>query len=385
MIRRIAVFLTGVSLAATALASLAPSAALAAAPRRPIPNYSSGTLVLRGAMSSAASISMTGALSVGHLTNLDWDLLRPTSIQLNGYSEHVNRISYRFNVAPDSAKDVVIHRHPERRFHWNTPPANTIIRVIETVHVTVQTDLSSFTSNAAYPLASVPGDVAPYLKITPLLQLPRRARALARQLGGTKRREQAVVEAVANWVASHTSYNARTDQPYDAAWVLANHQAACQGYADAMAALLRYQGIPAQVEYGWVSSAPFNLPGPARGFSSLQWGTPGSSGNLHVWLNIYFPGTGWVPFDPQREKFFIDPRHFAFFSNVDAGDPGVGTWRAEAVSGFSPTVANLRDGTDEILPGDGISSQVTVRSRDRFHVNFRWVRHDVSHVLLFSR
>lgn len=347
---------------------------------------SSGTLVLSGTMRSRATISMTGAFSVGHLTNLNWDLPYPTSLHLNGYTQRVRSLKYRFSVQPDSASTVATKGHFVRRFHWNQPPADTIIRVKETVQLGVMSRLTSFRSKARYPLTRVPAFAAPYLQVTPMLRLKQHGVRLAHWLAKGKRTERAVVASVANYIASSTRY-AYGPQPAQAtaSWTLSHHLATCEGFANAMAGLLRALRIPSQVEYGWVSAAPLNLPAPRHMYRQLQWGPDGSSGELHVWLNIYFPHKGWVPFDPQREKFFIDPRHFSFYSNVDAGDPGMGFWSADAVGDKAPTRTNLRYGLSVIVPGDGYASRVSLSSRDDFHIALRRTYSDVHDVLLFQR
>ena len=329
---------------------------------------------------------MTGAFSVGHAANLDWDLPVQTSSRLNGYTQHIDSIAYRFNIRPDSSSDVTVDGHPVRRFHWDAPPANKVIRVVESLHATISSNLSPFHSNAPYPLASLPPDAARYGQITPMTQLPPAARSFVRRFASGHRTEQAVVDAAANWVAANTHYStARLNGPYDAAWVFAHHEATCQGYDNLMAGILRSLGIPAQVQYGWVAATPLKLPGPDHGTSSIQWSTPGSQGELHTWLNIYFPGSGWVPFDPQREKYFVDPRHIAFLTAQEAGTLRLGTWSAQQVDGQSPIGPNLAGGVAAIVPADGVNSKVTVRTRDNFHVALSGVRSDVKNVLLLAR
>jgi transglutaminase-like putative cysteine protease len=61
----------------------------------------------------------------------------------------------------------------------------------------------------------------------------------------------------------------------------------CDFYASTMTVLLRASGVPARVAYGF-------LPGD-RGTDGVEvvgaWGA-------HYWVEVYFPGIGWVEFDP---------------------------------------------------------------------------------------
>ena len=62
----------------------------------------------------------------------------------------------------------------------------------------------------------------------------------------------------------------------------------CEHYASTMAMLLRQDGIPARLVEGF-------LPGqldPATGRELIK------TGAAHAWVEVYFPGVGWYPFDP---------------------------------------------------------------------------------------
>ncbi len=65
-------------------------------------------------------------------------------------------------------------------------------------------------------------------------------------------------------------------------------QGYCQYYASTMAILLRSAGVPTRLVQGF-------LPGerdPKTGVEVVRYS------NSHAWVEVYFPGYGWVPFDP---------------------------------------------------------------------------------------
>jgi hypothetical protein len=64
----------------------------------------------------------------------------------------------------------------------------------------------------------------------------------------------------------------------------------CEYYASAMTVMLRASHVPARVAYGF-------LPG-KRGSDNLEVVTAASA---HWWVEVYFPGTGWVEFDPTGQ------------------------------------------------------------------------------------
>jgi hypothetical protein len=131
--------------------------------------------------------------------------------------------------------------------------------------------------------------------------------------------------------------------------------------------------------FGLVSNAPVHMP-TNRGWESIQWSNTGP----HDWVNVYFPGSGWVSFDPQMEKFFVDTRHFAMLTEADAANPIIGQWMAYPVPGQSMTGRPLRNGTDEVIPGDGWS-KMAFRLQDSTEAHIASVVHDVHTVTLFSR
>ncbi len=74
--------------------------------------------------------------------------------------------------------------------------------------------------------------------------------------------------------------------PY-AAFLFDTRSGYCQHFAGAMALLLRYNGIPARVAVGFATGEP---DGPDAYVVSTN--------NAHAWVEVYFPGVGWVAFDP---------------------------------------------------------------------------------------
>jgi len=60
----------------------------------------------------------------------------------------------------------------------------------------------------------------------------------------------------------------------------------CQHYAATMAVILRDLGVPTRIVEGF-------LPGERTGGTEVI-----RNNNAHAWVEVYFPGYGWVPFDP---------------------------------------------------------------------------------------
>jgi hypothetical protein len=70
----------------------------------------------------------------------------------------------------------------------------------------------------------------------------------------------------------------------------------CQQYAAALAVMLRVAGVPSRVVLGYMHPAP-----DAHGNFTV------TSYDAHSWVEAYFAGIGWIPFDPTPSAGLADP------------------------------------------------------------------------------
>ena len=75
--------------------------------------------------------------------------------------------------------------------------------------------------------------------------------------------------------------------PALADFMLYTHRGYCQMFSGAMALVLRLHGIPARVAVGFTS-------GKLRGSDTYVV----NDRDAHAWVEVYFPGYGWIPFEP---------------------------------------------------------------------------------------
>ncbi|HEU5434335.1 MAG TPA: transglutaminase domain-containing protein, partial [Thermomicrobiales bacterium] len=66
----------------------------------------------------------------------------------------------------------------------------------------------------------------------------------------------------------------------------------CEYYASSMAVLLRMDGIPARVVGGY-----YRVP-----FDQQDNGFLYREKNAHLWVEVFFPGYGWIPFEPTASQ-----------------------------------------------------------------------------------
>ena len=103
----------------------------------------------------------------------------------------------------------------------------------------------------------------------------------------------AKARAISNFFADPDSgflYSLQTtngDSGDDLSDFLKNRTGFCQQYAAAMGVMLRLSGVPARVVLGYAHAVPDN----AGTFDVTTF-------DAHAWVEAYFSGVGWVPFDP---------------------------------------------------------------------------------------
>ena len=82
----------------------------------------------------------------------------------------------------------------------------------------------------------------------------------------------------------------------------------CQHFAGAMALMLRFLGIPARVAAGFTS-------GKRDGDSWVV-----TDRNAHAWVEVWFPGYGWLAFDPTPGRGSLTANYSASSTGFNAGD-----------------------------------------------------------------
>lgn len=118
---------------------------------------------------------------------------------------------------------------------------------------------------------------------------------LAREVVGGARSPYAAALALESWFRQQGgfTYNeqpaiANSAEPPLVAFLLRSREGYCQHYAGAMAVMLRLLGVPARVAAGFTTGKYDE--------GSREWVV--TDHNAHTWVEAYFPGFGWLPFDP---------------------------------------------------------------------------------------
>ncbi|HEV8340008.1 MAG TPA: DUF3488 and DUF4129 domain-containing transglutaminase family protein [bacterium] len=88
----------------------------------------------------------------------------------------------------------------------------------------------------------------------------------------------------------------------------------CEQFASAMIVLLRSVGVPARLATGYTPGTVH----PLTGLLEIR------NSDAHAWVEVFFPGTGWVEFEPTPS--FPDP--------AALGGPGVPRWGWQGVTEY---------------------------------------------------
>jgi transglutaminase-like putative cysteine protease len=135
---------------------------------------------------------------------------------------------------------------------------------------------------------------------------------------------------------------------------LTNKQGFCQQYASAMAVMLRVAGVPSRVAVGYTRGS----------LRDGRWVV--QTDDAHAWVEVYFSGIGWVPFDPtpltdaRRVEQPYAPRPGIVTPSSGAGDtlaPGPEGTRQTDPNRFDP--ADHQSGGDTTTSSRGIVSPKT--------------------------
>jgi transglutaminase-like putative cysteine protease len=199
----------------------------------------------------------------------------------------------------------------------------------------------------------------------------------AEQVAGRARTPYDAVADLENWFVASGTFR-YTNHPPVISPVLVNfvnktHAGYCQYFAGAMALMLRYLGIPSRVAVGFA--------GGTYDRSTRLWNV--TDREAHAWVEVWFKGYGWLPFDPTPAAPGAAPRSTRGAAAVTAGARTAGSTSAPTSHGrstshgsssiagklgtqngfFSGHRGHVRSGSSATLAGGRSRSGGTDRSR----------------------
>ncbi|MBI3975759.1 MAG: DUF3488 domain-containing protein [Armatimonadetes bacterium] len=149
--------------------------------------------------------------------------------------------------------------------------------------------------------------------------LPSRVEALARRMTAAATTPYEQVRAVNRYLWTQYRYDLTIGPQRsrgDAVdyFLFEERRGYCEQFASAMIVLLRAVGVPARLVTGYTPGTVH----PLTGLLEVR------NSDAHAWVEVFFPGTGWVEFEPTPS--FPDP--------AALGGPGVPHWGWQGVAEF---------------------------------------------------
>ncbi|RSK25741.1 transglutaminase family protein [Bacillus sp. HMF5848] len=172
--------------------------------------------------------------------------------------------------------------------------------------------------------------------------VPERVRNLAFEITSNKPNLYDKVKAVEGYfVANDFKYETKEvavptgRQDYVDQFLFETKQGYCDNFSTAMIVLLRSAGIPSRWVKGYTEGEFIERYDDATSTYDI------TNNNAHSWVEVYFEGIGWVPFEPTRG--FSNPFDFSYdLNNIDI----------EASAPMIPGMNTERDPMQEFMEGD---------------------------------
>lgn len=165
-------------------------------------------------------------------------------------------------------------------------------------------------------------------QIQPFLELPesttQRTIDLATSLRTPGESTYDTILAYEAWLGANTEYDLDAPVPADGAdavddFLFESQLGFCEQIASTLTIMLRSQGVPARLATGYVTGERDRVSG--------VWNVRGT--DAHAWVEVWFPQTGWQPFDPTAEVPF-------------AADAGSGTIGGDLIAATVSSIGSHR-------------------------------------------
>jgi len=264
---------------------------------------------------------------------VDVDLNVSSSIDLipKGQNPYVQYLEAKVSFWPRQSEFLTVQdiaAYPNARlmsdravFEWGSPNPGTLLYGYD-AKVGIVNNVPRVKAKIPYPI-DPPRGFDEYLK--PTRHIDAADPAIVMQAKALAQGEDdlfILATKIGRWVKTNIEYNLSTltaDVSQSASWVLENRNGVCDELTSVYIAMLRSLGIPAR----FVSGLAFtDNPAFPQG-----WGA-------HGWAEVYFPGVGWVPFDPTFGEYgWVDPGHMKLKESLDPQEPTtVFEWKSRDVS-----------------------------------------------------
>ncbi|HJQ49953.1 MAG TPA: transglutaminaseTgpA domain-containing protein [Gaiellaceae bacterium] len=214
--------------------------------------------------------------------------------------------------------------------------------------------------------ASVQGRLATSPDLYPYRPLAR----LADEVAGRARTPYDAVARLEQWFLVSGGFTYSNHPPVISpplvSFVMQTRAGYCQYFAGAMTLMLRYLGIPARVAVGFAGGT----------YSAKRHAWLVTDLDSHAWVEVWFKGYGWLPFDPTPPvpgSTRVPALPGSSFPFVSSGPPSVPTFHGTAdFAGKSAVASKLRRQNGLVGPHTGVGRLAVGEDRGRGVGNRAW-------------
>jgi len=195
---------------------------------------------------------------------------------------------------------------------WENPQG-TNFNVLVNANVRTSNSIVPVLSKVFFPLKN---DYIDYIEPTEYIDVTPAIRAEAQALVKNTNDLYQVAYNIGIWVKENIRYDLSTinaDVVQKASWVYENREGVCDELTNLFVSMMRSVGVPTRFVYGMAYTN-----------TEHDWVS-------HAWAEVYFEGSGWVPFDVTYGQLgWIDPSHVKLSISDDSTDPTViYSWEAK--------------------------------------------------------
>jgi transglutaminase-like putative cysteine protease len=176
------------------------------------------------------------------------------------------------------------------------------------------------------------------------LQLPEttstRVRERAAEIAGGQDNAYDKAVAIEQWLEENKRYSLTVERPEGdvaEAFLFEMDAGYCTYYATTMVTLLRAQGVPARFAVGYT---------PGEEIRDGEYVVRGL--DSHAWVEVYFPDTGWVRFDPTPATQRETAERTRLTEARQNGEEGVDTNDTEPEAGGGPEITPFETGNSSL-------------------------------------
>src|SRR3989338_2084043 len=175
--------------------------------------------------------------------------------------------------------------------------------------VRVNNQFPIITNKIKFPIQDLDSNLIQYVKPGEKIVITNEISKKASEIASGDDDLFSVVYKLAKWNNENIEYdlNSLTEKAVqDSQWVLDNRQGVCDEMTNLFISMARSLGIPARFISGMVYTNTL-----------FDWGP-------HGWAEVYFPGVGWVPYDPTFGQYgYIDPGHIKMKNSFDSSEQAI--------------------------------------------------------------